>query len=103
MKSPLLLLLLVSFSFLLSGCGLDESFESNQQNDGDDINIIQDVWSQALDQMLQSRSTPVVWSQSFSTGTVSSQISNQTVQSDPSSFVWDNTSESEDDSESESD
>jgi len=43
MKSPLLLLLLVSFSFLLSGCGLDESFESNQQNDGDDINIIQDV------------------------------------------------------------
>lgn len=84
---------LVSTSLFLSGCGLDETFESNQKNDGDDINIIQDVWPQALDQMLQSRSTPAV----------SSQPSNQTIKSEPSSFVWENESESEDNSEWESD
>ncbi len=37
----------------MSGCGFDEPLERNQQHDGDDINVIQDIWPQALDKMLR--------------------------------------------------
>lgn len=60
MKSSLFFLSLVSLSLLLSGCSFDESFEKNQQHDGDDMNVIQNVWPQALDQMLRWLSVPVV-------------------------------------------
>ncbi|MEI8008361.1 MAG: hypothetical protein WCI00_02745 [bacterium] len=43
MKTKISLLLIVSLSFLLSGCGFDESLENNQQHDGDDMNVIQDI------------------------------------------------------------
>ena len=55
MKSNLLIILLISFSLFLSGCDFDEMFESNQQHDGDDMNVIRDIWPQALDQMLWSK------------------------------------------------
>lgn len=60
MKSKLLILSLVSLSLFLSGCGFDESLESNQQHDGDDMNVIQNIWPQALDQMLRWLSVPIV-------------------------------------------
>lgn len=37
----------------ISGCGFDEPLETTQQHDGDDINILQDVWPQALDQVIR--------------------------------------------------
>ncbi|MEI7557518.1 MAG: hypothetical protein WCJ45_01375 [bacterium] len=43
MRTKSYLLFLVSFSLLLSGCGFDEPLERNQQHDGDDINVIQDI------------------------------------------------------------
>jgi hypothetical protein len=33
----------------LSGCNFDESFERNQEHDGDDIDVIKNIWPQALD------------------------------------------------------
>ena len=68
MKSKLLIILLVSLSLFLSGCNFDESFESNQQHDGDDMDVIRDIWPQALDQMLQ-------WEKSESIGESSDQTS----------------------------
>ncbi len=59
MKTKISLLLLLSLSLLLSGCGFDESLESNQQHDGDDMNVIQDIWPQALDKILQSNTSLV--------------------------------------------
>ncbi|MEI6119399.1 MAG: hypothetical protein WCP92_09780 [bacterium] len=43
MKSKLLIVLLVSLSLFLSGCNFDETFESTQQHDGDDMNVIRDI------------------------------------------------------------
>ena len=54
MKSKVLIIFLVSLSLFLSGCDFDEMFESNQQHDGDDMNVIKNIWPQALDQMLWS-------------------------------------------------
>lgn len=42
----------------LSGCTFDEPLEKTQINDNDDINIIQEIWPQALDQMLGATYTP---------------------------------------------
>lgn len=57
MKSKVLIILLVSLSLFLSGCNFDETFESNQQHDGDDMNVIRDIWPQALDQVFQWKKT----------------------------------------------
>jgi predicted small secreted protein len=43
MKSCLFFLSLASLSLLLNGCNFDESFEKDQQHDGDDMNVIQTV------------------------------------------------------------
>jgi hypothetical protein len=43
MKSKLLLVLLISLSLFLSGCNFDESFERNQEHDGDDIDVIKNI------------------------------------------------------------
>lgn len=45
--------MILSLSLFLGGCSFDESLESSQQRDGDDMNVIQDIWPQALDQMLR--------------------------------------------------
>lgn len=57
MKRVLLCVLLFAPVLLLSGCTFDEMFEKNQQKDGDDIQVIQDVWPQALDQVFQAHTT----------------------------------------------
>ncbi|MEI8253019.1 MAG: hypothetical protein WCG25_04670 [bacterium] len=41
MKYKLFLLLL--FFIVLSGCSVEETLENQQQRDGDDLNVIQDV------------------------------------------------------------
>jgi len=123
MKTNISLLLIVSLSLLLSGCGFDESLESNQQHDGDDMNVIQNIWPQALDKMLQSNATSpsslAQWldQQSLTADTVSAplpqvsdqsvvqpspQLSNQTLPSDVSttrtiSSMWENESDWEND------
>ena len=51
-----LLLWLIVLPFL-HGCGFDESLESSQQKDGDDLNVIQNIWPQALDQALHATPT----------------------------------------------
>ena len=56
------LFFLLCLSILLSGCSFDEAFENNQQRDGDDMNVIQDVWPQALDQALNLDPNIVIWS-----------------------------------------
>ena len=60
MKHTHYLLLFLSLSLVLSGCSFDESLEATQQHDGDDIGVIQNIWPQALDQMLWWRVPPVV-------------------------------------------
>ena len=87
MQSKLFVLLFICFSLLLSGCGFDESLETSQQHDGDDIGVIENIWPQALDQMLRWLSTPIVSQQSSDTLTssysptfVTQQPSNQTIQ-----------------------
>ena len=60
MRVRLSLLLLLSLSLFLSGCSFDESLEGNQQHDGDDMNVIQNIWPQALDQVLRWLPVPVV-------------------------------------------
>ena len=67
MKSKLVLLFLCSTLLFLSGCGFDESLEKTQQNDGDDINVIQDIWPQALDQALGTQPASVSSSPSTQT------------------------------------
>jgi hypothetical protein len=52
MKSQLILFFVLFLSLVLSGCNFDEGFEDNQQMDGDDFNVIQDIWPQALDQIM---------------------------------------------------
>jgi len=61
MKYKLFLLLL--FFIVLSGCSVEETLENQQQRDGDDLNVIQDVWPQAFDQMLNFDPRTIVWSQ----------------------------------------
>jgi len=86
MQSKLSILLLISFSLLLSGCGFDESLETSQQHDGDDMNVIQNIWPQALDQMLRWLSAPIISQQSSNVVVPSyapslvQKSSNQTVQ-----------------------
>lgn len=58
------LFFLLWLSLLLSGCSLEEAFESREQRDGDDINVIQDVWPQAFDQALNLDPNTILWSQS---------------------------------------
>lgn len=85
MKYKLLILSVISLSLFLSGCSLDEMFETNQQHDGDDINVVRDIWPQALDQMLQSEDEPSItqWlkqpTQATSVNTASSQPTNQEI------------------------
>jgi len=43
MKYKLSLIMVLALSLSLSGCGFDESAESTQQRDGDDMNVIQDI------------------------------------------------------------
>jgi len=88
MQSKLFVLLFICFSLLLSGCGFDESLEASQQHDGDDIGVIENIWPQALDQMLRWLSAPIVLQQSpdrlppsYVPTSVSQQSSNQTAQS----------------------
>jgi len=61
MKIKLNILLLFSILLFLSWCSFDESFEKNSQRDGDDMDVIQNIWPQALDQALQINSSiPII-------------------------------------------
>ena len=60
MKSKLLVIIIISLSLFLSGCGFDESLETNQQHDGDDINVVQNVWPQALEKVFQPKNSVTV-------------------------------------------
>ena len=71
MKHTHYLLLFLSLSLVLSGCSFDESLETTQQHDGDDIGVIQNIWPQALDQMLWWTTSSIhsqSWTQSLFTG-----------------------------------
>jgi len=57
MRYIVIFLLISSSVLFLSGCGFDEKFETTQQHDGDDINVLQDVWPQVLDQVRQTSHT----------------------------------------------
>lgn len=59
MKYRFLFLFLIPSLLLLSGCEFDEVFESSQAHDGDDINVLQDVWPQALDKVFGAREDSV--------------------------------------------
>ncbi len=61
MRYKLFFVLLLSI--VLSGCSIEETFENPQQRDGDDLNVIQDVWPQAFDQMLNFDPRTIVRSQ----------------------------------------
>ena len=65
MKHKLLLVVCSLSLLVVGGCSFDESLETSQQHDGDDINVIQDVWPQALDKVLYGYASPVVVAQSF--------------------------------------
>ncbi|MEI6673402.1 MAG: hypothetical protein WCL02_09225 [bacterium] len=43
MKLKIYLIFLLSLSLFLGGCSFDESLESTQQHDGDDINVLQNI------------------------------------------------------------
>lgn len=47
------ILLLTMFSFLLSSCDLDNSFDDVSKVDRDDFNIIKKNWDQWLDKALK--------------------------------------------------
>ena len=57
MKFKRFLLLWLFVLPFLHGCGFDENIETHQQKDGDDLNVIQNIWPQALDQALSNTAT----------------------------------------------
>ncbi len=106
MKSKLLIVLLVSLSLFLSGCNFDETFESTQQHDGDDMNVIRDIWPQALDQVFQwKKSTSITqWlDQAVQTSAIQTIPVTSSVNVQTAPVPSQNTSSSEDTSEWEND
>jgi hypothetical protein len=49
--------LLILFTFILSSCWVDESFENKTKPDEDDLNIIKKIWNQSLDKAIKKINT----------------------------------------------
>lgn len=60
MRSLSIIFLLASFLLFLSGCNSTTSLTNTQGYSSDDIDVIENIWPQALDQMLLWLDVPVV-------------------------------------------